>query len=320
VFSVQTGADTSPQRRRLHWGESPFSPEPRRGPGTPALRDRARPAVRGAQAQGSAVDGHVLLGDSLVRLRAGRHGPARMLGRRLRPQRLRLQRHHEPGGDPGRPQQHLHPAGPGGQPVRQPAVRHLLRAGTYGSAADPLVFQVGYYTEVAGLGAHAAGHGHRRRHRRVQQPVHGRDQQLQLRRQLLAVAVQPDLNVDLPSTTPAYAPPVWTPTAPAAPTARRSGRPRRPPRSGGPSSTAASSSRTTARRQLRQRRLHRRQPGQRRPRLLRQPAVHGPQQRHRRRERLPAGPVEHGLLRGQGAPAPVFTGQCEQNTVLPRAR
>lgn len=81
MFSVQTGADTSPQRRRLHWGESPFSPEPRRGPGTPALRDRARPAVRGAQAQGSAVDGHVLLGDSLVRLRAGRHGPARMLGR-----------------------------------------------------------------------------------------------------------------------------------------------------------------------------------------------------------------------------------------------
>ncbi|MGH3216723.1 MAG: hypothetical protein ACRDL9_19365, partial [Trebonia sp.] len=25
--------------------------------------------------------------------------------------------------------------------------------GTYGSAADPLVFQVGYYTQVAGLGA-----------------------------------------------------------------------------------------------------------------------------------------------------------------------
>jgi hypothetical protein len=28
----------------------------------------------------------------------------------------------------------------------------LFQPGTYGSAADPLVFQVGYYTEVAGLG------------------------------------------------------------------------------------------------------------------------------------------------------------------------
>src|SRR5579863_7786021 len=29
----------------------------------------------------------------------------------------------------------------------------LFEPGTYGSAADPLVFEVGYYTEVAGLGA-----------------------------------------------------------------------------------------------------------------------------------------------------------------------
>ena len=29
----------------------------------------------------------------------------------------------------------------------------LFEPGTYGSAADPLSFQVGYYTEVAGLGA-----------------------------------------------------------------------------------------------------------------------------------------------------------------------
>ena len=28
----------------------------------------------------------------------------------------------------------------------------LFEPGTYGSAADPLTFQVGYYTEVAGLG------------------------------------------------------------------------------------------------------------------------------------------------------------------------
>src|SRR3984885_12902264 len=29
----------------------------------------------------------------------------------------------------------------------------LFEPGTYGSASDPLIFQVGYYTEVAGLGA-----------------------------------------------------------------------------------------------------------------------------------------------------------------------
>ena len=28
----------------------------------------------------------------------------------------------------------------------------LFKPGTYGSAADPLVFQIGYYTSVAGLG------------------------------------------------------------------------------------------------------------------------------------------------------------------------
>ncbi|MGW8144940.1 MAG: adenylyl cyclase, partial [Anaerolineales bacterium] len=29
----------------------------------------------------------------------------------------------------------------------------LFKPGTYGSAAEPLIIQVGYYTEVAGLGA-----------------------------------------------------------------------------------------------------------------------------------------------------------------------
>ena len=32
----------------------------------------------------------------------------------------------------------------------------LFMPGTYGSAADPLNFQLGYYTEVAGLGARRA--------------------------------------------------------------------------------------------------------------------------------------------------------------------
>ncbi len=40
----------------------------------------------------------------------------------------------------------------------------FFQPGTYGSASDPLVFQVGYYTEVAGLRIHAAGYGRRRRH------------------------------------------------------------------------------------------------------------------------------------------------------------
>ena len=39
----------------------------------------------------------------------------------------------------------------------------LFKPGTYGTAAQPLIFQVGYYTEVAGLGAVAD----RRHHQRV---------------------------------------------------------------------------------------------------------------------------------------------------------
>ena len=74
----------------------------------------------------------------------------------------------------------------------------FFEPGTYGSTADPLVFQVGYYTQVAGLGALPQD-----------TVVNGAidvfnnlctaGTQLQRRRQLLAVAVQPDLNVDLPS-------------------------------------------------------------------------------------------------------------------------
>ena len=48
----------------------------------------------------------------------------------------------------------------------------LFEPGTYGSAADPLIFQVGYYTQVAGLGARAGRRRHQRRDRRVQ-PVLG---------------------------------------------------------------------------------------------------------------------------------------------------
>ena len=84
----------------------------------------------------------------------------------------------------------------------------LFRPGTYGSAGDPLVFQVGYYTQVAGLGA-------------VPQDtvVNGA---IDVFNNLCTAGTQNcnsddnfwrslsnlTLNVDLPSSPPAYAPPV----------------------------------------------------------------------------------------------------------------
>ena len=177
----------------------------------------------------------------------------------------------------------------------------FFEPGTYGSAADPLVFQVGYYTQVAGLGAMpqdtvvdgaidvfnnlcTAGH-----HR------------LQRRRQLLALAVQPD----------AQRGPAVDPADLRAAGGRRLRRRLRQQRRdvGGLAGRADPSGHHQRQRrlpgllreqQLRQRRVHRRQPDQRRPRLLRQPAVHGPQQFHRRGKRVPERPVEHGLLRRRG--------------------
>ena len=53
--------------------------------------------------------------------------------------------------DPGDARRDLDAAG--AEPVRVAALRVFFQPGTYGSAANPLVFQVGYYTQVAGLGA-----------------------------------------------------------------------------------------------------------------------------------------------------------------------
>ena len=104
----------------------------------------------------------------------------------------------------------------------------FFEPGTYGSAADPLVFQVGYYTQVAGLGAQPS-----------QTVINGAIDVFNN----LCTAGTTDcnaddnfwrsmsnltLNVDLPTTTPAYAPRRSTRTAPGATTARRSGRSRRP--------------------------------------------------------------------------------------------
>ena len=84
----------------------------------------------------------------------------------------------------------------------------LFQPGTYGSAADPLVFQVGYYTEVAGLGL------------MPQDTVI--DGAIDVFNNLCTAGTSDcnsddnfwrslsnlTLNVDLPSSTPAYAPPV----------------------------------------------------------------------------------------------------------------
>ena len=83
----------------------------------------------------------------------------------------------------------------------------FIEPGTYGSAASPLVFQVGYYTQVAGLGAQASD-----------TVINGA---IDVFNNLCTAGTQDcnaddnfwrslsnlDLNVDLPASTPAYAPP-----------------------------------------------------------------------------------------------------------------
>ena len=87
----------------------------------------------------------------------------------------------------------------------------LFRPGTYGSAANPLVFQVGYYTQVAGLGAMPQD-----------TVVNGA---IDVFNNLCTAGTQDcnsddnfwrslsnlSLNVDLPSSPPAYAPPIVDP-------------------------------------------------------------------------------------------------------------
>ena len=66
----------------------------------------------------------------------------------------------------------------------------LFEPGTYGTAADPLIFQVGYYTEVAGLGRSPGDvtiNGSIDVYNQCFTP-----RQLHRAGQLLAVAVQPD--------------------------------------------------------------------------------------------------------------------------------
>jgi len=90
----------------------------------------------------------------------------------------------------------------------------LFQPGSYGSAADPLVFQVGYYTEVAGLGAMPQD-----------TVINGA---IDVFNNLCTAGTQNcnsddnfwrsmsnlTLNVDLPSSPPAYAPPIVDPFGP----------------------------------------------------------------------------------------------------------
>ena len=71
----------------------------------------------------------------------------------------------------------------------------LFKPGTYGSTTNPLTFQVGYYTEVAGLGG--TDRRHDQRPRRRLQPLPGAGQ-LHRARQLLALPVEPDDQRDGP--------------------------------------------------------------------------------------------------------------------------
>jgi hypothetical protein len=87
----------------------------------------------------------------------------------------------------------------------------LFRPGTYGSSGSPLVFQVGYYTEVAGLGSMPQD-----------TTINGA---IDVFNNLCTAGTQDcnsddnfwrslsnlTLNVDLPSSPPAYAPPVQDP-------------------------------------------------------------------------------------------------------------
>ena len=78
---------------------------------------------------------------------------------------------------------------------------------SYGTDAEPLQMKVGYYTEVAGLGASPADVDDQRQDRGLQ-PVPGgrRDEQLPRAGQLLADAVQPDPAGSTPPARTAAAP------------------------------------------------------------------------------------------------------------------
>ena len=166
----------------------------------------------------------------------------------------------------------------------------FFEPGTYGSTADPLVFQVGYYTEVAGLGFmpnDTVINGAIEVFNNLCTPGTSYcNSDDNFWRSLSNVT----LNVTLPSSPPDYAPPVLDPfTQYCANTAEIWSASQASPHPAGHHQRQRRLPGLLREQELRQRRLHRRQPGQWRPRLLRQPAVHGPQRRYRRVQRVCPG-------------------------------
>ena len=194
----------------------------------------------------------------------------------------------------------------------------MFRPGTYGSAANPLVFQVGYYTQVAGLGAMPQD-----------TVVNGA---IDVFNNLCTAGTQDcnsddnfwrslsnlTLNVDLPSSPPAYAPPIADPFGTGCTNSAEmwSASQAAPIRraiingsvvfqdycannnfaSGGfiADSKVSGSLNFFGNQQY----------------LVRNSAIGGA-------AGCPQGLWNMVYSGVQGAPAPVFTGQCEQNTVLP---
>jgi len=90
----------------------------------------------------------------------------------------------------------------------------LFEPGTYGSAADPLSFQVGYYTEVAGLGSSPGAvtiNGSINVYNQCLPAADGTNTNCIALDNFWRSLSNLTLNVDLPSSPPAYAPPVLDP-------------------------------------------------------------------------------------------------------------
>src|ERR1700722_1366772 len=87
----------------------------------------------------------------------------------------------------------------------------FFEPGTYGSAANPLVFQVGYYTQVAGLGALPSDTVINGAIDVFNAPCTAGTQDCNADDNFWRSLSNVDLNVDLPSTPPAYAPPALDP-------------------------------------------------------------------------------------------------------------
>jgi hypothetical protein len=152
----------------------------------------------------------------------------------------------------------------------------FFEPGTYGSSASPLVFQVGYYTEIAGLGympKDTVINGAIDVFNNLCDSKGDCNSDDNFWRSLSNLT----LNVDLPSPAPDYVPAVFDPggagcanssemwsTSQAAPIRRAI-------------INGNVLFQDYCRQPVREWRLHRRQPDQWRPQLLREPAVHGSQ-------------------------------------------